>query len=205
MSAVANDVTIQPLPQYRSHKIVGAAKIAEIWDGDKLDLYPHGMVKVGADWIREKRAEKGGYYVAYEDGYTSYSPAKAFEEGYRPVVAPANAYAAVYGSIAALTPAQALLEARNLMSHPGMMFNEGTARRVIDGLIRAIDSSSCFAKAIANGQEVFVLKENDRAAPGAILEWMDEAAAHGCRQEKLKSAHEKAMRWETLPNRKWPD
>lgn len=24
----------------------------------------------------------GGYYVVYDDGYTSYSPAKAFEEGY---------------------------------------------------------------------------------------------------------------------------
>lgn len=27
----------------------------------------------------------GGYYVVYEDGYQSYSPAKAFEDGYAPV------------------------------------------------------------------------------------------------------------------------
>lgn len=27
----------------------------------------------------------GGYYVKYEDGYTSWSPAKAFEDGYTKV------------------------------------------------------------------------------------------------------------------------
>jgi hypothetical protein len=26
--------------------------------------------------------EAGGYYVQYKDGYTSFSPAEAFEEGY---------------------------------------------------------------------------------------------------------------------------
>jgi hypothetical protein len=30
--------------------------------------------------------EVGGYYVVYADGYKSYSPAKAFEDGYTQVV-----------------------------------------------------------------------------------------------------------------------
>ena len=28
------------------------------------------------------KPKAGGYYVVYDDGYKSYSPAKAFEEGY---------------------------------------------------------------------------------------------------------------------------
>lgn len=73
------------LPQYRCYKVVRAAKIVAIDHGSRLDLMPHGVVEVGPSWIREKRAEAGGYYVVYEDGYASYSPAKAFEDGYAPV------------------------------------------------------------------------------------------------------------------------
>lgn len=70
------------LPRYRSHKIVRAAKIVAIDFGERLDLAPHGVVEVDRTWIMEKRAEVGGYYVVYDDGYASFSPAKAFEEGY---------------------------------------------------------------------------------------------------------------------------
>lgn len=37
---------------------------------------------VDADFMRRNKPEVGGYYVVYEDGYKSYSPAKAFEDGY---------------------------------------------------------------------------------------------------------------------------
>ena len=37
---------------------------------------------VDADFITKHKAEAGGYYVQYDDGYKSFSPAKAFEEGY---------------------------------------------------------------------------------------------------------------------------
>lgn len=75
------------LPQWRCHKIVGAAKIVAIDHGSRLDLMPHGVVEVGPMWIREKHAVVGGYYVQYDDGYASFSPAKAFEEGYAPIPA----------------------------------------------------------------------------------------------------------------------
>jgi hypothetical protein len=32
--------------------------------------------------MEEKHAHVGGYFVVYDDGYTSYSPAAAFESGY---------------------------------------------------------------------------------------------------------------------------
>jgi len=75
------------LPQWKCHKVVRAAKIASItpttYDmhavGFEGDLSP---IQVTTEWIVNKRAEVGGYYVVYEDGYASYSPAKAFEEGY---------------------------------------------------------------------------------------------------------------------------
>lgn len=36
------------------------------------------------DWafMAKHKPEAGGYYVVYDDGYKSFSPAKAFEEGY---------------------------------------------------------------------------------------------------------------------------
>ena len=39
-------------------------------------------VRVDGQYLRQHRPEVGGYYVVYKDGYKSYSPAKAFEEGY---------------------------------------------------------------------------------------------------------------------------
>jgi hypothetical protein len=33
-------------------------------------------------WLERHEPKLGGYFVAYADGYTSYSPADAFEGGY---------------------------------------------------------------------------------------------------------------------------
>lgn len=38
---------------------------------------------VEADYLRKHSPVPGGYFVLYADGYKSFSPAKAFEEGYR--------------------------------------------------------------------------------------------------------------------------
>jgi hypothetical protein len=83
-----------PLPQYKCHKIVNAARITEIQKGVSSD--PHSVFHdfnlvfgdigaskhVTAEWVERFRPDTGGYYVVYEDGYASFSPAKAFEEGY---------------------------------------------------------------------------------------------------------------------------
>ena len=104
-----------------------------------------------------------------------------------------------------MTPAAALAEARHILSKPEMMFNEGSARALLAGLVAAIDSSSCFAKAVANGEEVFVLRQQDMAAPPAIKQWAVLASANGCGKEKTDDALATAIRWESQPNRKWPD
>jgi hypothetical protein len=90
------------LPRYQSHKIVHALKIKSIEffhhtnDGESgvwitpEDAYYgqfkapwHSMFGKVEDILKnEKRPAPGWYYVVYDDGYVSYSPEKAFEEGY---------------------------------------------------------------------------------------------------------------------------
>jgi hypothetical protein len=76
------------IPQYRCHKVVRAAKITAI-ERDAVTLLTlgdiGGCVSVSYDFDVKNQPEVGGYYVVYADGYSSYSPAKAFEEGYSPV------------------------------------------------------------------------------------------------------------------------
>lgn len=37
---------------------------------------------VDHEYVSKHKPEAGGYYVVYADGYKSFSPAKAFEDGY---------------------------------------------------------------------------------------------------------------------------
>ncbi len=95
------------MPLYTCHKKVRAAKIEAIspvftkalfkegggereYIRDGMDIYlakcgqcGRSMhVRVSEEYRLKHNPEAGGYYVVYKDGYTSFSPAKAFEEGY---------------------------------------------------------------------------------------------------------------------------
>lgn len=82
------------LPRYRCHKEVSAAKITSMGnasipglelDEDQVVLVfgeIGGHCKVTREWVKNRHAEVGGFFVAYEDGYESWSPAEAFEAGY---------------------------------------------------------------------------------------------------------------------------
>lgn len=74
---------MRELPRYQCHKKVWALKIAEI-NGNVLSFAEEGYApnSVPAEWVEKHKPQVGGYYVVYEDDYVSYSPAKAFEEGY---------------------------------------------------------------------------------------------------------------------------
>ncbi len=106
----------QEIPRYRCHKEVRALKIVdrcyqylgrdEIWTDSRLKVDPdapqrpvaeyglsfvdHEPIWVGVTWIARHNPQPGGYLVIYEDGYRSYSPAKAFEEGYTLISLPAK-------------------------------------------------------------------------------------------------------------------
>ena len=82
------------MPKYKCHKEVHAFKIKAI----KLDpdaetnvflaatITPcderYSPFIVGKEYMAKHKPIVGGYYVVYEDGYKSFSPAKAFEDGY---------------------------------------------------------------------------------------------------------------------------
>lgn len=71
------------MPRYRSHKQVWALKIASV-DGNRLTFAGDGYAAVTVDpkmFVRYTPVP-GDYYVVYDDGYKSISPARAFEEGY---------------------------------------------------------------------------------------------------------------------------
>lgn len=78
------------LPLYDCHKQVRASKIGSIVSHDGIgaslnctdaDGYAH-VIEVTQEYLSKNKPQVGGYYVLYIDGYHSYSPAKAFEEGY---------------------------------------------------------------------------------------------------------------------------
>lgn len=72
----------EALPQYQCHKKVHALQISYV---GVATLYVHGTfapIEVGEKWISKYKPEAGGYYVLYDDGYTSFSPKEAFEDGY---------------------------------------------------------------------------------------------------------------------------
>lgn len=71
------------LPLYQCHKRVRAAKIVSIdYAGYRLRIGDGVEIFVGEEFLTKHSPQEGGYYVRYEDGYASFSPAEAFEKGY---------------------------------------------------------------------------------------------------------------------------
>lgn len=85
------------MTRYQCHKRVEAFKIRSIEKaqgqlpagtemGDyRLEGQPGEAAVVSESWIRRHNPDIGGYFVRYDDGYESFSPAAAFESGYTAV------------------------------------------------------------------------------------------------------------------------
>jgi len=83
-----------PMPRYRCHKEVWAMKIADVLDptrngnesdGSRILVIAdagYAPIRVPREYVRKHEPKAGGYYVVYDDGYASFSPAAAFEQGY---------------------------------------------------------------------------------------------------------------------------
>lgn len=91
--------TSREMPKYQCHKQVWALKIKAIAHKPNPDttgvsaassygatLTPcedgYGAFDVSPEYVNKHDPQVGGYYVVYEDGYKSYSPAGAFDSGY---------------------------------------------------------------------------------------------------------------------------
>lgn len=104
-----------------------------------------------------------------------------------------------------LTTPEAIRRARFLLATPEMLFNEAEGRRIMAGILRGIDGSSCMRKALEQGLDSFVLLETDKAAPSAISSWAMLARSNDyCPKEKVNDALAKALDWEKRPGRRWP-
>ena len=81
---VGQDGASAEMPKYRCHKEVWALQIKAI-DGSGM-ITPidnrYAPFAVGQEYLRKHQPKVGGYFVLYKDGYTSFSPATAFEESY---------------------------------------------------------------------------------------------------------------------------
>ncbi len=93
-----NPTTCCEMPRYKCHKEVHALKISDIEADSKIAqrenrettggswITPaeqgYGPFHVPREYVDKHKPEVGGYYVVYADGYKSFSPAKAFEDGY---------------------------------------------------------------------------------------------------------------------------
>jgi len=83
------------MPLYKCHKTVRALKITGVTPhmlsgkcADCILKFDHDAIKsktVSGDYYNKHQPKPGGYYVVYEDGYESFSPAEAFEGGYAPL------------------------------------------------------------------------------------------------------------------------
>ena len=91
---MSKQIAITKMPRYKCHKEVCALKIAGIVADMHGVVYfqpaEHGYDKVpmSPEYVAKHSPEVGGYYVVYEDGYKSFSPANAFESGYSLVFSP---------------------------------------------------------------------------------------------------------------------
>lgn len=72
------------LPRYKCHKEVRALKITSITflEDDAASLNNGFLVTNPGFGSKFHGDDDLGYYVIYGDGYESWSPSKAFEEGY---------------------------------------------------------------------------------------------------------------------------
>jgi hypothetical protein len=71
------------MPRYVCHKKVWALKIkGVVGNGIVPEDDGYAPFNVSDEFVEKHHPYAGGYYVVYEDGYKSFSPAEAFEAGY---------------------------------------------------------------------------------------------------------------------------
>lgn len=87
---------IDKMPSYQCHKVVQALKIKSMVKRTgvsqgvptslryELVFEREGIptLEVSEQWVRRSHCRAGGYFIRYDNGYTSFSPTEAFEDGY---------------------------------------------------------------------------------------------------------------------------
>lgn len=160
------------LPKYRSHKIVGAAKIIAARTLEQVTMWEVELSTGQSEYLPFERVPKGtdpvgGYFVRYQDRYASWSPREAFEGGYT------------------------LLEDRQFkVLDPGYRY-ELTTGQILQFLKRApVQPGSAEAVTVADG----TINEEVLAVLIDRLQHLD--SLHPCRENAIAMTHlETALLW----------
>jgi hypothetical protein len=83
MGGFTTTVTFETVPHYTCHKKVGALEISGV-DGFALTFTNGNSATISRDIFSRYTPVPGDFLVVYEDGYMSFSPRKAFLDGYKP-------------------------------------------------------------------------------------------------------------------------
>lgn len=87
--SIDDNAAAKEMPKYVSHKTVWALEIEEISVGAPYRMKPkdagYAEITLPAEMWARYQPVSGDYYVQYSDGYKSFSPRKAFLEGYTKV------------------------------------------------------------------------------------------------------------------------
>jgi len=137
------------MPRYKSHKQVWALKIKSI-NFETNTIVPedkgYGAFNVSPEWIARNQAAKDfadGYFVVYDDGYASYSPTKAFEEGYVQVSGPRNEAMTGYDDgemkflVGTLNQYFAMVYAQKFLAKPGEQLLSPSAIEIVYSVWKA--------------------------------------------------------------------
>lgn len=102
------------------------------------------------------------------------------------------------------TIADAITDAQFYRSHPEAVVDGGNAKRTIDTLLAALETSPCYLKGVREGIPTFTLLAYDFAGHLALTRWIVEAQAHGCRPEKVVQARGMLAEWARRTDLRWP-
>jgi len=110
-------------------------------------------------------------------------------------------------SVPVMTIREAVELAQWLRRTPDGIIPQHKVEQAMAALLAALEASQCYLKATLAGEQTFVLRQRDRAAPAAISVWAMEAQKHGCSDDKTAEAHRMAASWAMQPDSatKWPD
>lgn len=180
------------MPRYFGFKMVHALKIGAV---DGVTITPEdpkfAPIVCEPQMFSRFHPKPGDYLVVYPDGYSSFSPAAAFESGY-----------------AALPRGQAAEqyeEAVRMAENPDISYSGPQARRIVKNLLAMLGKDPCYLKAAVRGTPTFTLVANDKHASETIRYWARRAESTGSPTEKVQGAKEIAMWMDEWPTQKIPD
>jgi hypothetical protein len=119
------------LPHWKCHKEVDGFQIDRIVGNSLISADANVYVIVTADYMEKHKPFVGGYFVQYLDGYQSFSPAAAFEDGYSKVAEVPEKVVPIFDWYTVeIFPADKVVMVKNYKHHLFLNNVQGAARLI---------------------------------------------------------------------------